>query len=231
MTTLDLLTPFVTAGSPRALSAARELSTSIASAVRSVPGQASEDILVAEETEAAVAKAKTLTRARFALGQALYAFGFKRALLDQYWRNDWKFTDQLPAQLSSADDDLRPGELAAKLIVLRPGDAGYTPPPAPISAQLAAAPTVAPAAKASGVMTAGDRAVAERDSATARFDAEKAERFSQNWGAGRDARRLELVAKYSAMPAGPERVAFLQKHSNDLFAAARKIAGIKNHDQ
>lgn len=129
------------------------------------------------------------------------------------------FSEATMAMLSEVRE---PAELHALLVPLDPGDKGYMPPVAALSANLFA---VAPAPARE--LSPGERALAESAALRERVNAEKAARFSRNHGAERDARRLALLAQYTAMPAGPERVAFLSANSSDLFAAANQLARTK----
>ena len=65
-----------------------------------------------------------------------------------------------------------------------------------------------------------DQQMAKNAQVRADVAADKAARFSREHGTQRKARRAETVAKYLAMPHGPEREDYFKANEQELFSAA-----------
>jgi hypothetical protein len=218
---------FAVQGAPSNLAEAKALATEVAKFAADQPDAPKWNSQIAQLGDLATS-AKTLTSACEGVAQALLDFGASRAVMAKFWPK-W-VRPELAAKLSAqpvAAVAGPPVEMEARLVVPSPKDAYKFTPAAKMAA--VTAPQIHPATAASPAreMTPGERAEAETAAARARIESEKAARFSREHGAERDSRRLALLAKYTAMPAGPERVAFLSANSNDLFSAATLVARSK----
>lgn len=117
----------------------------------------------------------------------------------------------LSAKLSTQPAKPEAGECEAFLVV----GGGPRPTGSKLTAQ--PAPTPQP-------VSAAQRQLAEHAAARERIDADKAARFSRNWGDERTARHVKLIETYMSLPLGSaDRQKFFAENERELFAAQKTV--------
>ena len=219
---------FALAGPPASMQAALLTAGEIQRTAASQPAAAS-IALAAAQLNDLVPAAKTLTARRQVIARSLLMLGVDRATMAASWAGF--LPADHAAQLSIGP--VEPGVCTALLVV--PESVAPHPKASPTARKtlekvLASAPASAESkSSATKELSLGERAVAETADARQRVDAEKAERFSRNWGAGRDARLEALLSTYEAMPAGADRLKFYGENQSELWAAFTARARASRH--